>query len=195
MVAKSRIVQLMTIPLIQGVIQNAFYLSQSTTPRQENKALGMIYTASILPMIHNCNPGDAIILFNDMVKKSTQSSSLSHDPLDFKKIKQLLEKNYKCLGIKCGEIGGLYNDYSQQYFKDSTPCSEQSQQTQTQSSGNNNNNNNKKKKDKKPWSHYNPSKSNENYKTNMEKLMDGGLVLALAAIAFFVAILIVVIGC
>lgn len=194
MVAKSKIVQLMTIPLIQGVIQNAFYLSQSTTPRQENKALGLIYTASILPMIHNCNPDDASILFNDMVKKSTESSSLSHNPIDFKKIKQLLEKNYKCLGISCGEIGGLYNSYSQQYFKDSTPCSEQSEQTQSQTQGSNNNSNSNKK-DKKPWTHYNPSKSNENYKTNMEKLMDGGLILALAAIAFFVAIIIVVIGC
>ena len=42
---------------------------------------------------------------------------------DFKAVKSAFERNYACMGVRCGDVGGLWDDVNGGYMKDAAPCS------------------------------------------------------------------------
>ena len=115
--AKSRISQLMTVPLIQGLLRDAYFVDKENIVDDRADASGAAYAAAVLPFVHACNQVDAETIFINM------GLGQSEKP-DFDAVKAAFERNYGCLGITCADIGGLLNPRTngQSYFPDATPC-------------------------------------------------------------------------
>ena len=55
-----QIVSLMTVPLVQGSLRYAYKIGEVPADRsQKNAAEGAVFTASVLPLVHYCNPKSA----------------------------------------------------------------------------------------------------------------------------------------
>ena len=111
--SKDRIVEYMTIPLIQGTLKHAHSLANEPIHSYGNEAEGATFAAAVLPLVHNCSTADAAIIYSNM-KTGTRGK------VDFKAVKKALQRNYECLGVKCEQIGGIYADGK--YAKNAGPC-------------------------------------------------------------------------
>jgi hypothetical protein len=99
--AKSRIVTLMSIPLVQGSLRYAYKVGVLAGGSKE-RAEGDVFSAAILPRIHNCNANAAAQIVTNM------DYNAATPMVDgFASVKAAFESVYDCLGISCGEIGCL----------------------------------------------------------------------------------------
>ena len=57
-----KVVSLMTIPLIQGTIRYARYMGPVKNMGADKQSEAAVFAASVLPMVHACNPADAKII-------------------------------------------------------------------------------------------------------------------------------------
>jgi hypothetical protein len=132
-IIKRRIVQFMTVPLIQGTLRSAYRL-QTTQYRysQEEKGRAAAFVASILPDVYACSHMDASILYENMKLSSTMPN--------FADVKKALERNYECMRITCEEVGGLYDADSARYFPGAEACGQR--RTSKKANRNSKNNNN-----------------------------------------------------
>merc|ERR1712127_1000442 len=103
-----KIVDLMAIPLIQGTLRYAYKVDKLQGMEKE-KAEGAVF-----PKVHACNPDDASTIYGSMGVGSSMTS--------FEAVKAAFENNYECLGITCGDIGGLINTATNDYYPEATPC-------------------------------------------------------------------------
>lgn len=102
---KRRIVQLMSIPLIQGALQHAFTMrpgNQIGAGGSEEKAKGAAFAAAILPRIAACDGAAAMTIEENMGIRSHPYMSSG-----FVRVKEAFESTYDCLGITCKEVGGI----------------------------------------------------------------------------------------
>lgn len=113
--AKEHIVRLMTIPLVQGTIRFAHIIAGDSTYHERHASEGAIFAMTVLPFIFDCDPQDAEIIYENM--KATYSPNVN-----FLEVKHALERNYKCLNIKCAEVGGVYDDVLLEYKTHAHPC-------------------------------------------------------------------------
>jgi len=98
---KKRIVELMSIPLIQGSIRYAYKVGEDGEGLKA-KAEGAVFSAAILPRVAACDAAKAQIISNNMkIDAGTFMTS------GFKAVKEAFEATYECLGITCEDIGGL----------------------------------------------------------------------------------------
>ena len=99
-----KVVSLMTIPLVQGTIRYARYMStgQMGSDKQSEAA---VFAASVLPMVHACSPADAKII-DDHTK--LVDGRATGGAAQFTDVKAAFERNYACLGITCADVGGLW---------------------------------------------------------------------------------------
>lgn len=131
---KAKIVRLMTIPLIQATLLEAYKVARNT---EDNFIMGpdasaIAYGLTILPLIHACNEEDAITLAGALgdlnapaafwTGSSSSSDSTNKKAFAFKSLKQTLEKNYSCMKIKCSDVGGIWNFNTGQYMNGAEPC-------------------------------------------------------------------------
>jgi hypothetical protein len=119
---KDRIIQLMTVPLIQGTLQSAYNLetkNNSADTEQEQQAVAAAFAAAILPDVHFCNAADAQTIYEELkVGKEGRTRFLN--------VKSAFERNYQCLGVTCQDVGGLFDARRGRYFKTTSPCGETS---------------------------------------------------------------------
>jgi len=118
---KQRIIQLTTVPLVQGTLRRAYYdeVGSNTARIETNRAEGAVFAASILPMIHACNKNDAHTIHRNM-KESAEDGLM----LNYTDVKMAFENNYECLHITCKEVGGLVDvTADRQYLYGAQPCS------------------------------------------------------------------------
>ena len=114
---KERIVQLMTVPLIQGTLLSAFDQGTGELATEQGEAEGAIFAATILPIIHACDgqgTKNAAIVYENMKTR--------HTPTDFLKVKAALETSYQCLGLVCSDVGGIWDESANNYKVDAGPC-------------------------------------------------------------------------
>lgn len=111
---KSKIVQKMWIPLIQGTLRYAWKLANEPYD-EKGMSEGATFLAGVIPMVAACNSGDADAIYEQM--KMGNSGDV-----DYPAIKSAFERNYGCLGITCGDVGGLYNAATGEYEVDASPC-------------------------------------------------------------------------
>jgi len=95
------IVNLMAVPLVQGVLRAAYKLDIEDGGEKE-LGYGTVFAAAILPMIDTCNAGDASTIESNL--SPTTSST------DFAAVKTAFENNYDCLNISCEHVSGLVDD-------------------------------------------------------------------------------------
>lgn len=118
-VIKNNIVNYMKVPLIQGILRYA-YIREYLTPEQEAiaqmaEAEGATFAAALLPWLHACDSVDADIVYDIM-----RIGSADKQVDGFKHVKKALERNYKCMGITCGDVGGLWTPDG--YAPYASPC-------------------------------------------------------------------------
>ena len=111
---KERIEQLMAVPLIQGTLRYAFFQESKGGGTEKDEAEGAVFAASVLPLVHACSEEDAEIIYDIMKVGSNEN--------DFQAVKEAFERNYKCMGITCEDVGGLYDDALGVYEDGAAPC-------------------------------------------------------------------------
>jgi hypothetical protein len=111
--AKELIVNMMKIPLIQGVLSyghmRQYRPSANPEDSEQETAEGGAYAAALLPYLHACNAQDAETVYQSMKIGSSASD------VNFPQLKATLERNYACLGVTCENVGGVWtvNGYEQ----------------------------------------------------------------------------------
>lgn len=111
---KESIEQLMTIPLVQGAIRYAYIRSTEISPGEQAEAEGATFAAAVLPVVHACDEDDAAIIYDNM--------RVGSGTPDFKAVKEAFERNYACMNIRCGDVGGVYDSANSQYYEGAEPC-------------------------------------------------------------------------
>lgn len=125
---KQNIVELMTVPLVQGLLRSAYQieadksLGSQGTAQGRDRILGHVFAMAVLPLLSNCDDqsqGVANIVDGMMRIDSSNPQSLSQGIL-----KDRVQSLYSCLGITCKDVGGLV-DFSKGgvgYLKGAEPC-------------------------------------------------------------------------
>jgi len=116
---KKKIIQLMTIPLIQGTLRYAYKIARGEgTPKE--KAEGVAFLGAIVPQLYACSRKDAEIVTQHMWIDGDMKASKD----GFKTVKEAFQRNYECLGLTCADIGGHVDDLKDDYSKDFRPCTD-----------------------------------------------------------------------
>jgi hypothetical protein len=115
--SKDRIATLMAVPLVQSTILMAFqrqnHTAHSDDIGSEEKVTGAVMAGSVLPLVHDCRPHDAATIYQNM-------QVTSDEDVNFIAVKHALERNYKCMGISCELVGGLWENGA--YGINASPC-------------------------------------------------------------------------
>jgi len=117
---KKRIVELMSVPLVQGAIRYAYKvdkLADKVNSGSKEKAEGVAFSMAILPRIAACS-AQAAELIN--VNLGVNAASPMKD--GFVKVKQAFESTYACMGITCADVGGLLSAEADGYYPTAEPC-------------------------------------------------------------------------
>ena len=70
---------------------------------QKNAAEGAVFTAAVLPLVHECNVAAAKTISDEMKFGLYDQGEYP----DFAAVKAAFESTYDCLGITCADVGGL----------------------------------------------------------------------------------------
>jgi len=112
---KEKIVQIMTVPLIQSALRYAYFLDGDPEPRSRVVAQGAVSAAAVLPYIAYCSSDDAATIYENLRVGAS-------DPTNFTVVKSAFENNYDCLGVACADIGGIFNRKDCTYEDGAGPC-------------------------------------------------------------------------
>ena len=112
---KERIEQLMAVPLIQGTLRYANVISTEIDASEKTKAEGAVFAASVLPLVHFCDPSAADTIYTSM--KTGQNNRVN-----FLDVKEAFEGVYDCLELRCEDVGGLWDSVNGGYLSDAAPC-------------------------------------------------------------------------
>merc|ERR1712224_1191006 len=114
---KKTIVELMSVPLVQGSLRYAYKVANLQGASKEF-AEGAAFSAAILPRIHNCDASAAKVISENMNMEIAKTAWMS---AGFAAVKQAFESTYACLGITCAHVGGLILDGTE-YYDGAEPC-------------------------------------------------------------------------
>jgi hypothetical protein len=126
---KNRIMQLMSVPLVQGSLRYSWYCRNGQTCTA--KAIGELaaFAAAILPQVHNCSATAAATIAtaaNPSSYTCASSGSCSGSNNDFSAVKKAFESCYPTMGMTCAMVGGLYDKNNLAYYENTSPCSDSS---------------------------------------------------------------------
>lgn len=119
--SKNQIEKLMAVPLIQATLLNTYEqsYSQGRTPEEDSRMAveSAIYAATVLPLVHDCSPKDADVIYQNFRFGGENNETVTPD---YKSVKEAFERNYKCMGVACKAVGGIWN--GREYFPYADPC-------------------------------------------------------------------------
>lgn len=115
-VHRERIGELIFVPFIQGTIRYAYLTATDPDSSAKSEAEGATFAASVVPMVHACSEEDAKIIYEKMMPGVPNTME------DFQAVKGAFERNYGCMKITCQDVGGVWDDASEQYFDGAAPC-------------------------------------------------------------------------
>jgi hypothetical protein len=105
----------MAIPLVQGTLRYAYITDFEVDAGEKAAAEGAVFAASVLPLVNACNEEAASKLYKSM-------NTGQNGGADFLGVKHSLEQVYSCMGLRCEDVGGLYDDTTGGYLKHASPC-------------------------------------------------------------------------
>merc|ERR1712118_162687 len=114
---KKLIVELMSIPLVQGSLRYAYKVAKVQGGSKEF-AEGAAFSAAILPRVHACDASAAKVISDNMNMEIAESARMS---AGFGAVKTAFESVYDCLGITCASVGGLLLEGAE-YYDGAEPC-------------------------------------------------------------------------
>eukprot|EP00980_Cylindrotheca_fusiformis_P000712 scaffold168_cov124-Cylindrotheca_fusiformis.AAC.12 len=106
----------MLVPLVQGLLLNGYSQHVSTNGDEGAETAGATFAASVLPYVYDCNPEDAITIWTLMGARPDRTGT------DFPRVKEVLERNYECMGLKCADIGGIWDSDNDAYYPHAGVC-------------------------------------------------------------------------
>jgi len=109
----TKMVALMSVPLIQGTLRYAYKVDKQKGGDKE-KGEGAIFAAAIVPAVSACSSSDADTIMSNMKIGATATN--------FAKVKTAFENNHACLGITCAHVGGLWSSSESKYYESAEPC-------------------------------------------------------------------------
>ncbi|CAM9840437.1 unnamed protein product [Ectocarpus sp. 12 AP-2014] len=132
--AKERIVQLMTVPLLQGTLRYLYRADPASDYDGDAKHWAELwaFAAAILPLIDECSADVAHTV------RSNSDIASEHAPVSagFVTVKEELESIYSCLGMTCDQVGGLLaGDSTTDYVPGLEPCGREEEPTEPANSG------------------------------------------------------------
>jgi len=110
----NRIIDLMSVPLIQGTLRNAYLIDKRGDVEEDWEAATASFAAAVLPRVHHCSPEDAATIFENTRVGATGRS--------FDAVKKAFENQYSCMGIKCQDVGGMLDLVNGGYAANAEPC-------------------------------------------------------------------------
>jgi hypothetical protein len=121
---KDRIIEIMSVPLIQGSLRYAYKVGYQKATDSKTVSEGTAFSNAILPRVHACDPAAAKIISDNMKEPMHAASSMSDG---FAKVKAAFESTYKCMGVTCADVGGLW--LTDDYHPEAAPCAPYAQIT------------------------------------------------------------------
>jgi len=116
----SKIVNQMTVPLIQGALRYAYKTAGNCAGDcAKDKAEGIAFLGAFIPRLWNCSKDDAFYLKRLM----WIDSPMKLDPEAFTVVREMLESNYACMGVTCSQVGALVDEFTGEYIA-GEPCKE-----------------------------------------------------------------------
>lgn len=110
-----QITNLMTIPLVQGMLNAAYTKDNFKDSREKVEAKGATFAAAVLPIVDFCGHNWAEMIYKNM--------RLGHDGRgSFEVVKDAVERQYECMGISCKDVGGIINLIDGTYHANAEPC-------------------------------------------------------------------------
>ena len=107
--------ELMTVLLVQGVTRSIYELDIHDDFQETTQAMGAAFAAALLPLLHACSEGYAMMVHKNLSPgKSTKGS--------YEVVKNAIEQNYDCMGIKCEDVGGLVDIRGDGYLAGAEAC-------------------------------------------------------------------------
>ena len=114
---KKRIEEMMTVPLVQGTLRYA-YLQSTGTRTEKAEAEGAVFAAAVLPVVYACDEDAAATIYGNL--------RVGHPiNVDFDGVKKAFEGVYSCMGIRCEDVGGVY-DGVDSFYPGAEPCGRRS---------------------------------------------------------------------
>ena len=110
-----KIVEKMYVPMIQGAMRYAYKVDKLQGGEKE-KAEGAVFAAAVLPKVHAVSPKAANVIYENLRVGATDTN--------YQQVKDAFESVYGQMGIKCGDIGGLWNEAEKAYYPGMSPCVE-----------------------------------------------------------------------
>lgn len=114
--SKNKIEKIMAVPLVQAALLNSYQQVYEKKSEEEEASkmivAGSMYAATVLPLVHDCSPEDAQIIYENLRDNQTE--------VDFIAVKEAFERNYACMGVTCKAVGGIWE--GRQYFPYASPC-------------------------------------------------------------------------
>jgi len=108
-----RIVDLMTVPIVQGTLRYSYKVDKLQGAEKE-KAEGAVFAAAVLPIVHACGDIAADVIYDNM---KVGAEKTTHEL-----VKLAFEDHYECMGITCDDVGGLWNKATDTYYEGAEPC-------------------------------------------------------------------------
>jgi hypothetical protein len=90
----TRIVQLMSIPLVQGTLK---YTAAGAAADEDEQAERVIFAATVLPFVAACSTEDADVIYDNTKAGATA--------VDLAAVKTAFANNYECMGISAADVG------------------------------------------------------------------------------------------
>jgi energy-converting hydrogenase Eha subunit A len=108
------ITDLMKVPMIQGTLRYSDEVSKVLpTPSYALRAEAAVFAAGVLPYVYKCDKASAVSILTQITTGTGETVFLT--------VKAALEKNYKCMGVKCADVGGIVDENGE--YRDTTkPC-------------------------------------------------------------------------
>ena len=109
-----KIVEWMTVPLVQGALRYAYKVSELDGGDKE-VAEGWAFSAAVLPLVDNCDATSAAVIRRNMHAFDGTGVADGHMA-----VKEAFEAVYNCLGVTCARVGGLVSGNG--YYTGMEPC-------------------------------------------------------------------------
>ena len=113
--SKELVAQKIFVPLIQATLLAIHMDSELDT--SESRAERVAFTTMVLPLLYNCD--------NEEVTREIAlllSPEVSAKPNSFLVVKLHMEAKYRCIGVECQDIGGIWDPNAKAYVEDAETC-------------------------------------------------------------------------
>ena len=108
------ITKLLYIPFIQGALRYAYKMDKLGDTTEKSAAEGATFAAAVLPRIAAAADAAADTIYENL--------RVGAGTTNFADVKEAFEFVYKDLGIKCSDIGGLWNEALGKFYEGAEPC-------------------------------------------------------------------------